>query len=48
MQDSRAMVSPTDADALVVEEVIIELDRSATTVTYCPGNTLLQTARMAV
>ena len=51
MQDSRAMVSPTPPDlsagGVVTEEVTIELDRCATTVTYCPGNTLLQTARMA-
>jgi ferredoxin len=47
MQDSRALVSPTDADGVVTEEVIIELDRCTTTVTYCPGDTLLQTARMA-
>jgi ferredoxin len=51
MQDSRAMVSPTSLDSPagggVTEEVTIELDRYATTVTYCPGNTLLQTARMA-
>jgi ferredoxin len=47
MQDSRALVSPTDAGRVVTEEVIIELDRCTTTVTYNPGNTLLQTARMA-
>jgi ferredoxin len=38
MQESRA---------LVTEEVIIELDRRTTTVVYYPGDTLLQTARMA-
>lgn len=32
---------------VVTEEVIIELDRRTTTVAYCPGDTLLQTARMA-
>lgn len=47
MQDSRATVPATIVDGVVTEEVIIELDRCATTVTYCPGNTLLQTARMA-
>jgi ferredoxin len=51
MQDSRAMFSPTPldspADGVVTEEVIIELDRCTTTVTHSPGNTLLQTARMA-
>jgi ferredoxin len=51
MQRSRATVSPTPldspADGVVTEEVIIELDRCATRVTYCPGNTVLQTARMA-
>jgi ferredoxin len=31
----------------VTEEVIIELDRRTTTVTYSRGETLLQTARMA-
>jgi ferredoxin len=46
MQDSYALVSPTDAGGVVTEEVMIELDRCTTTVTYCPGNTLLQTARM--
>jgi ferredoxin len=38
MQESRA---------LVTEEVIIELDRRTTAVAYSPGDTLLQTARMA-
>jgi ferredoxin len=47
MQESPAMVSPTDAAGVVTEEVIMELDRCNTTVTYCPGDTLLQTARMA-
>ncbi|OBI21286.1 ferredoxin [Mycobacterium sp. E2327] len=46
MQDSRATVQPTDAD-VVTTEVTIELDRRTATVTYCPGDTLLQTARMA-
>jgi ferredoxin len=41
------MVSPTDAEGVITEEVIIELDRCTTTVTHSPGNTLLQTARMA-
>jgi 3-ketosteroid 9alpha-monooxygenase subunit B len=36
-----------DPGGVVTEEVIIELDRCTTTVTYCPGDTLLQTARMA-
>ena len=47
MQGSRATVPATIVDGVVTEEVIIELDRCATTVTYCPGNTLLQTVRMA-
>ena len=47
MQDSHVLVSPTDAGGAVTEEVMIELDRCITTVTYCSGNTLLQTARMA-
>ncbi len=46
MQDSRATVQPTDAD-VVTTEVTIELDRCTITVTYSPGDTLLQTARMA-
>jgi ferredoxin len=51
MQDFRPKVSPAALDSsaggVVTEEVTIELDRCATTVTYCPGDTLLQTARMA-
>src|ERR1700756_3615369 len=47
MQDSRATVLPTDADGVVTEEVIIELDGCTTTVASCAGDTLLQTARMA-
>src|SRR6201987_3070231 len=47
MRDSRATVPATIVDGVVTAELIIELDRCATTVTYCPGNTLLQTARMA-
>jgi ferredoxin len=47
MQDSPALASPTDAGSVVPEEVTIELDRRTTTVTYSPGETLLQTARMA-
>lgn len=40
--------APTLADTeAVTEEVTIELDRRATTVTYVQGETLLQTARMA-
>ena len=47
MQDSRALASPTDDAGVVTEEVTIELDRRTTTVTYSPGDTVLQTARMA-
>ena len=47
MQDSPRPRLATDAGSVVPGAVTIELDRSATTVTYCPGNTLLQTARMA-
>ena len=43
--------APTLADLAeieaVTEEVTIELDRRTTTVAYSPGETLLQTARMA-
>jgi ferredoxin len=39
--------APTLADNAVTEEVAIELDRRTTTVAYSPGETLLQTARMA-
>lgn len=40
--------APTLADTeAVTEHVTIELDRRTTTVTYVPGETLLQTARMA-
>ncbi|ORW94344.1 ferredoxin [Mycobacterium sp. IEC1808] len=46
MEDSRATVQPTDADVVAVE-VTIELDRCTITVTYSPGDTLLQTGRMA-
>jgi ferredoxin len=43
------MSEDTEADVAVVatEEVVIELDRRATTTTYRAGNTLLQTARSA-
>ena len=45
----RFSVEPTPADAVngseQTEEIVIELDRKTTTVTYRPGNTLLQTAR---
>jgi ferredoxin len=47
MQESRAAVSPNDAGGVVTAEVTIELDRCTATVTYCRGDTLLQTARMA-
>ena len=47
MQDSRAMVSPTDAGGVVTEEVTIELYHRTPKVPYAPGETLLQTARMA-
>src|ERR1700758_4250467 len=33
--------------ALVTERVTVELDRRTTTVAYSPGETVLQTARMA-
>ncbi|MBW0015391.1 MAG: 2Fe-2S iron-sulfur cluster binding domain-containing protein [Mycobacterium sp.] len=46
MQGSRATVQPADAD-VAIAEVTIELDRCTITVTYSPGDTLLQTARMA-
>ncbi|MDT5092356.1 MAG: 3-ketosteroid 9alpha-monooxygenase subunit [Mycobacterium sp.] len=36
-----------DPAADVTEEVTIELDRRTTVVSYRPGNTLLQTARLA-
>jgi len=36
-----------DSSGIGTEEVIIELNRSTTTVPYSPGDTLLQTARMA-
>jgi 3-ketosteroid 9alpha-monooxygenase subunit B len=39
--------SPAVAGSIVTEEVTIELDRRTTTVPYSPGDTLLQTARMA-
>src|SRR5882757_8075242 len=39
--------APTLADNAVTEDVTIELDRRTTTVSYSPGETLLQTARMA-
>jgi ferredoxin len=40
---------PTDTtdSSETTEEVTIELDRQATTAQYRPGNTLLQTARIA-
>lgn len=41
------MQEPTVADQVVTAEVIIELNRSTTTAAYTPGNTVLQTARMA-
>jgi ferredoxin len=40
------LADPADIEA-VTQEVTIELDRRTTTVTYSPGETLLQTARMA-
>jgi 3-ketosteroid 9alpha-monooxygenase subunit B len=47
----RFEVAPVPADATessgTTEEVIIELDRQTTTAQYRPGNTLLQTARIA-
>jgi 3-ketosteroid 9alpha-monooxygenase subunit B len=47
----RFSVEPTPADVAdrseQTEELVIELDRKATTVSYRPGNTLLQTARTA-
>jgi ferredoxin len=39
--------APTLAHNAVTDEVTIELDRRVTTVVYSPGETLLQTARMA-
>jgi ferredoxin len=47
MQDSPALASPTGAGSMVPEEVTIVLDRGTTTVICSPGETLLQTARMA-
>lgn len=44
---SRVMHEPTVADQVVTTEVIIELDRSTTTMGYTRGDTVLQTARMA-
>jgi 3-ketosteroid 9alpha-monooxygenase subunit B len=35
------------ASSATTEEVVIELDRQKTTAQYRPGNTLLQTARIA-
>jgi 3-ketosteroid 9alpha-monooxygenase subunit B len=47
----RFEVAPVPADAAAgsgtTEEVVIELDRQTTTAQYRPGNTLLQTARIA-
>lgn len=48
----RFTVTPVPADAIdqtqtATEEVVIELDRTTTTVPYRAGNTLLQTARTA-
>jgi len=40
-------VSAADAADTITEEVTIELDRTAATVAYRAGNTLLQTARLA-
>jgi ferredoxin len=37
----------TLADTVVTEEVTIELDQRTTKVPYSPGDTLLQTARLA-
>ena len=39
--------TPTVADNVVTDEVAIELNGRSTTVPYSPGETLLQTARMA-
>jgi ferredoxin len=39
--------APTLADNVVTEEVTIELYQRTTKVPYAPGETLLQTARMA-
>jgi ferredoxin len=39
--------APTVADTTVTDEVVIELNGRTTTVRYSPGDTLLQTARMA-
>jgi ferredoxin len=47
MPESHAFpLDPTIAET-VTEKVTIELDRRSTTVAYSPGDTLLQTARMA-
>jgi 3-ketosteroid 9alpha-monooxygenase subunit B len=40
-------VGVADASAEQTQEVVIELDRKTTTAQYQPGNTLLQTARIA-
>jgi ferredoxin len=45
MQESRALAPPSAS--VVTEHVTIELDRRTTTVRYSPGDTLLQTGRMA-
>jgi ferredoxin len=42
-----AATTVEDPAADVTEEVTIELDRRTTVVNYRPGNTLLQTARLA-
>ncbi|BBX89842.1 ferredoxin [Mycolicibacterium boenickei] len=42
-----AIPPPDPAEPTVTEEVTIELDRRTVTVPYRPGNTLLQTARLA-
>lgn len=47
MPEPRAFPADPSIADVVTEEVTIELDRRTTTVAYAPGDTLLQTARMA-
>jgi ferredoxin len=47
MHDRTPAVADNCLFRAVTEVVTIELDRRTTTVAYCPGETLLQTARMA-
>jgi ferredoxin len=47
MRDSCAPSYAGPAGDVATEEVTIELDRRTTTVAYCAGDTVLQTARLA-